>query len=352
MKEHPVVSADLDQILAARLPWEMLHGKTVLVAGAAGFLPAYMVKTLLHLNNRNPSANIRVIALVRDTEKARKRFSAFASRPDLEIWQADISRPLDYPGQIDIVIHAASQASPKYYGTDPVGTLSANVLGTYHLLELAAEKQVSRFLYFSSSEVYGIPPDPSRIREDQYGPVDPTQVRSCYAESKRMGETICVSFMAQKKVPVFLVRPFHTYGPGLKLDDGRVFADFIASIVQRRDISMNSDGAAVRSFCYLADATIGFFTVLLKGSPGLAYNVGNPECSVSIKELAQTLVGLYPELGLKAVFRAPESSGYLASGFQQLCPDISRINALGWKPETDIPAGFRKTVDSFSDTVR
>jgi nucleoside-diphosphate-sugar epimerase len=347
MHENPVILSDLDDIIAADLPWENLCGKTVLVSGAAGFLPAYMVKTLLHLNHRSNSAPIRVVGLVRNLEKSRERFLAYASDPNLEFWEADLNQQLTYPGKLDIIIHAASQASPKYYGTDPIGTLSANVLGTYHLLDLASRKQVSRFLFFSSSEVYGVPPEPASIREDQFGPIDPTQVRSCYAESKRMGETICVSFLSQKQVPALMVRPFHTYGPGLHLDDGRVFADFIASIVRKQDIVMNSDGSAVRSFCYLADATLGFFTVLLKGKPGEAYNVGNPECSVSIRELAQTLVGLYPDLNLKAVFKSTGSTGSLASTFQQLCPDISKIQNLGWKPVTDIATGFKKSVDSF-----
>ncbi|MFM2360976.1 MAG: hypothetical protein RLY16_2969 [Bacteroidota bacterium] len=346
METNAIVLADLEQIVAADLPWQQFYNKTVLVTGANGFLPAYMVKTLLWLNHKQ-NANIKVIGLVRNIEKAKLKFKDYLQDAHLELWHTNIDAPLSHPDNIDFIIHAASQASPKYYGVDPIGTLSANVLGTYHLLELAATKKVERFLYFSSSEVYGALAASDSIAESSYGAIDPTQVRSCYAESKRMGETLCVSFMAQKQVPVVMARPFHTYGPGLSLDDGRVFADFVANIIKREDIVMNSDGSAVRSFCYLADATIGFFTVLLNGKAGEAYNVGNPAGAISIKELATLLVNLYPQLNLKAVFKTVDPSQYLTSTFNKLCPDISKINALGWEPTTSVADGFKKTIDSF-----
>lgn len=344
---NPIIQEDLNAILTAPLPWHQLLGKTVLVTGANGFLPAYMVRTLLELSKRNPGQPVRVIGLVRNLEKAQQRFEEYAGNAHLKLIQGNIAAPIAIDEPIDIIIHAASQASPKYYGTDPVGTLTANTLGTYYLLELAAEKKVSRFLYFSSSEVYGALEDASSIHENQYGKIDPTQVRSCYAESKRMGETTCVSFAVQKNIPVTIARPFHTYGPGLALDDGRVFADFVANVVKGEDIVMNSDGAAIRSFCYLADATVGFFTVLLLGESAQAYNVGNPEGAISIRELANQIVQLYPEKQLKALFRENPTGSYLASSFNVLCPNIDKISQLGWKPQTGIGEGFRRTIDSF-----
>lgn len=346
METNPVIAADLEQIIKANLPWEHLQGKTVLVTGANGFLPAYMVKTMLLLNDKHNAA-INVLALVRNKAKAEDRFANYLSRKDFSVIVADITRPLTIDGKVDIIIHAASQASPKYYATDPVGTLSANTIGTYHLLNLAVEKRAQRFLYFSSSEVYGALTNSDNITEDTYGAIDPTNVRSCYAESKRMGETLCVSFGAQYKIPCVMVRPFHTYGPGLALDDGRVFADFVANIVKGQDIVMNSDGSAVRSFCYLADATVGFFTALLKGEASQAYNVGNPQGALSIKQLAEILVKLYPEKNTKAVFNTGSNSNYMASSFNKLCPSVKKMNDLGWNPSTTVAEGFRRTIDSF-----
>lgn len=347
---HPIIEEDLATITQLNLPWSELEGKTVLISGANGFLPAYMVETLLYLNETRQRVATQVIGLVRNIAKAHARFAAYRNRPDLQFIVQDVSMPVMTDGPIDYIIHAASQASPKYFGSDPVGTLSANVLGTYHLLMLAKTKQARGFLFFSSGEVYGyVPPDQNPIHETTYGYLDPASVRACYAESKRMGETMCVAWAHQYGVPAKIVRPSHTYGPGMSLDDGRVFADFVANVVHNEDIVMKSDGSAVRPFCYLADATAGFFTVLFKGESGQAYNVANPDGEISILELANTLVALFPEKKLRVV-RQPspvESSGYLRSPVTQGRPDITKVRQLGWGPETSVPAGFTRTVRSF-----
>jgi nucleoside-diphosphate-sugar epimerase len=256
---------------------------------------------------------------------------------------------LSVEGPVDYIIHAASQASPKYYGQDPVGTLSANVFGTHHLLRLAREKRSRGFLFFSSAEVYGeVNPRQIPCPESVYGSVDPMQVRSCYAESKRLGETLCVAWAHQHGVPARIVRPFHTYGPGMALDDGRVFSDFVADVAAGRDIIMRSDGTAVRAYCYLADAVAGYFTVLLKGQNGQAYNVGNNRAEASVLELAKRLVALYPEKNLKVIQVAePPRPGYLASKVSRVSPDTTKIEALGWRPVHSLESGFRRTIHSF-----
>jgi UDP-glucuronate decarboxylase len=350
LSRNLVVEEDLQEIINADLPWADFEDKTVLISGANGLLPAYMVETLLYLNEKRKAHPTKVIALVRNREKAQARFAAYQHRDDLQLIVQDVCVPLAIHERIDCVIHAASQASPKFFGQDPVGTLSANVLGTYNLLNLAKDKQVKGFLFFSSSEVYGqVDSSQIPIKEDFYGYVDPTDVRSCYAESKRMGETMCVAWAHQYNVPAKTVRPFHTYGPGMRLDDGRVFADFVADIVNNRDIVMKSDGSTVRSFCYLADATLGFFTILLKGEIGQAYNIGNDQGEISILDLANLLVASFPEKGLKVVKQDfAFSSGYLKSPISRNCPDISRAHALGWQPQTSVKDGFERTVRSFS----
>jgi len=259
----------------------------------------------------------------------------------------DVSAPIQLDLPHHFIIHAASQASPKYYGVDPVGTLSANVLGTMQLLELARKHPVISFLYFSSGEVYG-ETQCFPTKESDYGYVDPTAIRSCYAESKRMGENMCVSWHAQYQVPTKIVRPFHTYGPGMKLDDGRVYADFVRDIIENRPIVLKSSGDAIRAFCYLADATAGFFTVLLNGMNGMAYNVGNSQAEISIKNLAGLLVDLFPEKKLTVLTEIiTNDNGYLQSPISRNCPDISRINALGWAPNTSLANGFKRTIESF-----
>lgn len=344
---HPIIATDIESIVSKYNEWEKLKGSTVLITGANGFLPSYMLYTLLYLND-SKKLEINILALVRNAKKARAKFGNLLERSDLKILEQDVCLPIIFDEKIDYIIHAASQASPKYYGVDPVGTLSANVIGTKSLLDLALQKQVKSFLFFSTSEVYGVI-DSSKIptKEYDYGYIDPTNVRACYAESKRMGENMCVSYLHQYKVPIKIVRPFHTYGPGMELNDGRVYADFIANIVQNENIEMKSDGLAMRAFCYSADATLGFFKVLLAGENGEAYNVGNPNGEISIINLAEKLVNIFPEKKLSVIKQQQTNANYIPSAVQRNCPDASKIAALGWQATTSIEEGFYRTITSY-----
>lgn len=350
---NSVIEEDLEAILGTSLPWQELSGRTVLITGANGLIPSYMVDTCMALNRRPLlDSPVHVLVLVRNEAAARSRFARYQNNPHLEFLVQDVCEPVSWPGRVDFIIHAASQASPKYYNADPVGTLSANVMGTLNLLKLAVEKQVESMLFLSSGEIYGQVPDAFiPTKEEDWGHVNPMSVRSCYAESKRMAETMCVCWHHQYGVPVKVVRPYHTYGPGMKLDDGRVFADFVGNILNRQDIAMTSEGTAIRAFCYLADATAGFFTILLNGVNGEAYNIGNPEGAASISELASTLVSLFPEYGLKVVRSAP-SGQYVPSKIDKNIPDITRAMKLGWRPSTGITAGFSRTIRSYSANYR
>lgn len=346
-KLHPIIFEDISAITSSGLDFKKFSNKTILISGANGFLASYLVYTFLHLNDTK-HINCKVVGISRSKEKAESKFGSILRRSDFEIIVKDVSGILNIDNKIDFIIHAASQASPKYYGIDPVGTLNANVLGTNNLLELARKNKVESFLFFSSSEVYGIVgEDKIPTRENDYGFIDCTNVRSCYAESKRMGETMCVSWLNQYDVPVKIVRPFHTYGPGMLMDDGRVYADFIADIVNSRNIEMKSDGLAMRAFCYLKDATEGFLNVLINGNNGEAYNVGNPNEEISIIDLAEKLVALFPERKLNVIKKQAEQKGYLKSGVQRNCPDVSKLNSFGWTPSTSIEIGFKRTVESY-----
>ncbi|HMP74709.1 MAG TPA: NAD-dependent epimerase/dehydratase family protein [Kiritimatiellia bacterium] len=345
---HPVIEEDMGRVLASPVPWEALRDARVLVSGAYGFVVAYVVEAILYANERL-GLNAKVTGLVRNPEKAWRRFPAYRGRPDLKFLFQDVCAPIPEHIAADFVIHGASWASPKYYGSQPVGSLMPNVMGTFQLLELARRCRSRGFLFFSSAEMYGkVPPDLIPTPETFAGLVQPTEVRSCYAESKRMGETMCVAWHKEHGVPSTMARIFHTYGPGMALDDGRVFADFTRDILEGRNIRMMSDGAHRRTFCYLSDASAALLMILLKGAPATAYNMGNDDAEVSIAELAEIMVGLFPERGLR-VERVGDThpTGYLRTAVDRACPDTRRLRGLGWTPHIGVAEGFRRTVLSY-----
>lgn len=344
---HPIIQGDLERIVSCPLPWELLFGKTVLISGANGLVPSYILETLLYLNETE-SAGIHTVAMVRNYDRALRRLGHLVDRSDMTLLVQDVRDTYRGPTTVDFVIHAAGQASPKFYGTDPAGTFSVNVFGTWRMLELAREARSTAFLFISSGEVYGqVQSLAVPVSETLFGPLDPLLVRSCYAEGKRAGETLCACWHSQYNVPTKVVRLAHTYGPRMDPDDGRVFADFVADLVARRDVVLKSNGSARRPFCYLADSTAGIFTVLLRGGKGEAYNLG-ADSEISILELANCLCSLFPERGCRVVRREREPGDpYIPSPVFAGHFDLSKIKALGWQPTTGIEEGFRRTVNSY-----
>lgn len=346
-----ILIEDLKAVAARDLPWHKLSGQRVLVTGATGFLGGYLARTLLALHQLGKiDQPVQVVALVRSVKRAQACMSDLIGHPHFELLEWDLNRiAVPHIGACNYVLHAASQASPRFYGTDPVGTIFPNAVGTAALLEALQQGPDPRgFLFISSSEVYGTVPGGVSLAETNYGTLDPASVRACYAESKRLGETLCVAWTEQHKTPTYIVRPFHTYGPGLQEDDGRVFADFAFSVLRGENIVMMSDGSARRSFCYATDAIAGFFAVLLIGQPALPYNVANSAGELSVIELAELLIALYPEKRL-AIERRQRTGNpsYLASTFSRLMPDVSRLAALGWRAEITPAQGFRRMIDAY-----
>lgn len=344
-----IIENDVKEILANELvDWERFRNANVLVTGANGMLPSYLVFTLLELSRRG--FHVHVYALVRNRQKAERIFQDCLENPYLHIVVQDVTNPIELDAPMQYIIHAASQASPKYYGVDPVGTITANVEGTVNTLELARKDKSLGYLFFSSGAVYGVFDTPRYNVENEYGLVDPLRVRSCYEQSKRQGENLCACYNYQYQTHAKIVRPFHTYGPGMTLDDGRVFADFTKNILDHHDIVLRSKGDAVRAFCYITDATVAFFKVLLDGEDGEAYNVGSQANSLSIKQLAETLVNLYPELGLKVRIEMLEDdlrTVKMKSPLSVSVPDITKLKSLGFTPTISVAEGFRRTIESF-----
>jgi nucleoside-diphosphate-sugar epimerase len=259
-----------------------MGGSTLLITGAAGFLGYYLTQAALHWNDHHSGgAPIRLVALDNFVRGTPAWLTALVGRRDLQLLTHDVTAPLpDSIGPTDYIIHAAGIASPIIYRKRPIETMDANVNGLRSLLEGArrqaeAGRPVKGFLFYSSSEIYGDPfPQFVPTPEDYRGNVSCTGPRACYDESKRYGETLCVNFAQMHGVPTRQARPFNNFGPGLKITDGRVIPDFSRNILANQDIVMLSDGSPKRTFCYAADAIVGYYKVLVRGRNGEPYNIG------------------------------------------------------------------------------
>lgn len=344
---NEIVQRDLDELLEGNIPFEQLREKTVLITGASGMLASYMAYTLMHLNIKK-AYGIKVIALVRNKEKAEARFSEFLNHECFSLLVQDVCEEITLDENVDYIIHAAGNASPKFILNDPVGIIKANTIGTMNVLEFAKKCNVKNVLYTSTREVYGKVDNVEEIYEENMGVMDPTELRACYPESKRMAETILESYRVQYGVPYVTTRIAHSYGPGMAIDeDGRVMSDFISDIVNNRNIVLKSVGTAKRAFCYITDAVSAMFLVMLKGQIGEAYNIANETEEKEIREVADMLVKAFPERGLEVVFDIPkeQSAGYSKMGRVKL--NTGKVEKLGWKCNVALKEGIKRTVKSY-----
>lgn len=338
---NKVLKEDLEAIIGENIPWEKLKGRTVLITGASGMIGIYMLQVLTLLNERY-DYNIRVIAMLRNAKKLPKEVR---EREDVEIIVHDVTERLEVSGDVHYVIHAASPASPLIMQNQPVETIAANTLGTFNTLRLAKEKKAEGYLFISSREVYGQPNEGQEFfYEDTYGFVDQLNPRSCYSEGKKAAETMCVCYHDEHGLNVKLARLAHTYGPGMSIYDGRVQADFLKNVFHNEDIVLKSEGTAVRSYTYIGDAVAGLYRILLD-SEDMVYNIGNEEGKVSIRELAEIMVDIYPERGLKLVFDIPEGGTKGTAPYTLGILSSRKLRKIGWSPKYSVKEGFKRTLE-------
>jgi len=357
-----VETSDLEAIcgtLSTEL--ESAVGKSIAITGAAGFLGFYLSKVIDHWNTQAQEQNKIDVVLSDAFLRGRPEWiSQLVGKPNITVLTKNVIDPVGNElADADYIIHAASIASPIYYREHPIETMDANVIGLRNILDYSlarntASKALQGILYFSTSEIYGDPdadniPTPETYR----GNVSCTGPRACYDESKRYGETLCVNFARQYNVPVSIARPFNNYGPGLKITDKRAPPDFASDILNNRDIVLLSDGSPTRTFCYIADAIIGYYKVLFNGAPGESYNIGNDAPEVSIRDFAQKNVDaartLFNYTG-NVKFANSEDADYLTDNPHRRCPDIGKAREqLNFEPSVSLDDGIRRSLVWYSE---
>ncbi|MBI2096547.1 MAG: NAD-dependent epimerase/dehydratase family protein [Candidatus Sungbacteria bacterium] len=330
---------------------EAFEGKTVLISGGAGFLGSYFVGALHYLNEHEFRKPCRVIVIDNFITGSRSGVLNEISSPHIRAIEADVTKPLHIKEPLDYIIHAAGLASPVYYRKYPLETIEAAVSGAKNLLEFARKKKVASFLFFSSSEIYG-DPDPQFIPTPEYyrGNVSSIGPRSCYDESKRLAETLCITYFQQYNVPVKIVRPFNVYGPGMKPDDHRVVPAFLTRSLIGKPLPVHDSGNQTRTFCYISDAIVGFLKVLLSVKNGEVYNVGTDREEIGMKSLAEIITGLSEKNAPIELVSYPES--YPSDEPRRRCPDLTKIrSALGYQPKIDLETGLARTLSWYRETL-
>ncbi|MFC5269331.1 UDP-glucuronic acid decarboxylase family protein [Adhaeribacter terreus] len=309
--------------------------KRVLITGGAGFLGS-------HLCDRFLKEGYHVIAMDNLITGSLANIEHLFKEQHFEFYHHDVSKFVFVPGKLDYILHFASPASPIDYLKIPIQTLKVGSLGTHNLLGLARVKH-ARMLIASTSEVYGDPEIHPQV-EEYWGHVNPVGPRGCYDEAKRFQEAITMAYHMHHGLETRIIRIFNTYGPRMRLDDGRVLPAFLSQALRGEPLSIFGDGSQTRSFCYVDDLVEGIYRLLLCDY-ALPVNIGNPS-EITIKEFAEEISKLAGvELNIKYQ-PLPENDP------QRRRPDITKAKEiLGWEPKVDRAEGLRRTYEFFKDKV-
>ena len=353
--ENPDYLKELETLSGQVENAERLKGKTFLLSGATGMLGSLLTDLILY-GNRSKGWNCKVVALVRNLEKAKKRFPGVTEADGLRLIRADLGRDLGpeiagQAGHADYVIHLASNTHPKQYATDPVNTVLANVIGTNSLLKLAADLKAERFALLSSVEVYGENRgDTEKFREDYCGYIDCGTLRAGYPEGKRAAEALCHAYAQQYGVDFVTIRLARAYGPTLQRTDTKAMSQFLWNALAGEPIVLKSAGTQQYSYIYAGDAIRGILWLLTEGISGEAYNLTGEDSDVRLRDLAQTIADL---AGTKVVFNLPdavEAAGYSKATKAML--DDRKIRETGFVPQDDMRSGLEKTVHILTGVLR
>ena len=343
--ESTYYNEDVAYVTALPLPWKNLEHTSVLISGGTGMIGSFLTDVLMY-RNVVYHMDTHIIVLGRNEEKAKQRFSAWQEKKEFHFIKHDINKPLttETVTHADYIIHLASNTHPVAYATDPIGTVTANVLGTMYLLEYAAEVEAKRVAIASSNEIYGENRGDVELFDEQYcGYIDSNTLRAGYPESKRCAEALCQAYIAQKNLDVVIPRLTRTYGPTMLQSDTKAISQFLKKAISGENIILKSVGNQYYSYTYVADAVAGVLAVLLCGECGEAYNIADERSDITLKDLAYVIATYVKK---KVVFELPdslESAGYSMATKARL--NGNKIKQLGWQARYDIQSGIARTLD-------
>lgn len=332
---------EVKQIASAPYDWKKLENKTVLLSGATGMFGSFLTDVLLE---KWEELHCRVVALGRNFEKMRSRFGAFLDGERLLFVKGDVEQAVDADGlEADYVLHLASNSHPVAYSCDPVGTITANIIGAKNMLDYACHAHSKRVIFASTVEIYGENRGDTEFFDEKYcGYIDCNTLRAGYPEGKRAGEALCQAYIRQKGLDVVIPRFPRTYGPTMQMSDSKASSQFLKKALAGEDIVLKSDGSQYFSYLHVADAVSGLLICLLQGTCGEAYNVASESSDIRLRDLAHMIASY---VGKKVVFELPdevEKAGYSKASKARL--DASKIRALGWEERFPLSVGIEETI--------
>ncbi len=342
--ENVLYKDDIEYVASLPLPWEKLKDCGVVISGATGMIGSSFSDVIMY-KNACDGLNCKVYALARNIERAKKRFDYCADTGLIEFCQYDINNEIDFEVEkADYVIHLASNTHPVAYATEPISTITTNIIGTRNMLDFAFKNNAKRCAFASSNEVYGENRGDRELFDESYcGYIDCNTLRAGYPESKRCGEALCQAYIKEKNMDVVIPRFTRSYGPTMLMSDTKAISQFIKKGVAGEDIVLKSKGNQYYSYTYVTDAVSGLLTVLLCGEKGEAYNISGSRSDITLADLAATIA---ESVGKKVVFEIPdetESAGYSKATKARI--DGSKLASLGWKARYSIGDGLKRTVE-------
>lgn len=342
--ENALYKDDIEYVAKLPLPWEKLKDCCVVISGATGMIGSSFIDVIMY-KNANDALNCKVYALARNIGRAKERFAYCTDKGLIEFIQHDINNEIFFDvKKVDYVVHLASNTHPVAYATDPISTITANIIGTRNMLDFAYKNNAKRCAFASSNEIYGENRGDTELFDESYcGYIDCNTLRAGYPESKRCGEALCQAYIKEKNMDVVVPRFTRSYGPTMLMSDTKAISQFIKKAVAGEDIVLKSKGNQYYSYTYVTDAVGGLLTVLLCGEKGEAYNISDGRSDITLANLAAAIA---QSVGKKVVFEIPdktESEGYSKATKARI--DGSKLASLGWKARYDIKVGLSRTVE-------